>query len=608
MTTISVIRFLVTCSCLCLCGVYQVARGQNQSIADSLTQRYESGDFLVGEEAELLKNLADFHTDPQEKLFYSEKLLEMGEASDNSDLLFAGYLRKGITLRMMGNIPVALNNFFEALEVASIHEENELLGIINVNIAGAYSVIGNHSLAINYYNKGIPLLKEYADDEVYSSALFNLGDVYYSSGNLDSALFFYKEAQPYFIELDHRMGLAYILGNTGQVYLDKRQYEPAEINLKQAIQKLTPLGDYYGMSVYLLSLSEIYLARNQDLIALQHAARSLQLAEEYGLKEQIRDANQRLSEIYEKMGDLPQSMSYRKVYDIYKDSIQNLAVVQEMAELRTQFEIAQKQSEVDLLTKEAEIADLQGRRQRWVILGTVLSLILVAVLAISAFRRYRFVQATNLIIEEEKNRSEDLLLNILPEETALELKQKGKVKARKIEAVSVLFTDFIGFSLLAEQVAPEQMVRSIDYYFKQFDDIITRYKLEKIKTIGDSYMCAGGLHSESSQTNEILMAAMEMIEVTKNNKNSEGDLINFDMRIGVHTGPVVAGIVGTKKWQYDIWGDTVNIASRMESNSMSNKVNISESTYQEVKDEFEVEYRGEVEIKNHGAVKMYFLI
>ena len=588
-----------------------VLYGQDQNIADSLTIVYESGNFKEGNHQELLSNLVQYHTDPQKIFNFSEKLVEAAELSGSIEFLIKGYLGIGTALRMMGDIPDALENFFKASEIASENQMKEQLGLITVNIADAYSIIENHSLAISHYNKGIQILREQIRDQKDSLrlalSLNNLGDEYFNYGKLDSALFIYLETGKLFEDLSHEQGTAYNLGNIGQVYAQLGQYEKAEINLNQAIRSLTELGDLYPISVYLLSLSDIYLVKDKDTEALHYAEQSLQLAQKYGLKDQISDADLKLSEIYEKMGEPDKAISYYKMHIIYRDSLKSLAAVEEVANLRTQFEVAQKQTEVDLLTKEAEIADLRDRRQGWVIFGTVLSLVLVAVLAVATFRRYRFVQETNRIIEEEKNRSEDLLLNILPEETALELKLRGKVKARKIEGVTVLFTDFIEFSRLAEQVAPEQMVQSIDYYFKQFDEITTRYNLEKIKTIGDSYMCAGGLHSESSQAIEVIKAAIEMIAVTDNAKPSQKDIIHFDMRIGINTGPVVAGIVGTKKWQYDIWGDTVNIASGMESNSISTKVNISESTYQEVKDEFEVEYRGEIEIKNRGPVKMYFI-
>jgi class 3 adenylate cyclase len=235
--------------------------------------------------------------------------------------------------------------------------------------------------------------------------------------------------------------------------------------------------------------------------------------------------------------------------------------------------------------------------------------LLIFLIALVLYRRYLFIKSTNRIIEEERNRSDSLLLNILPEETAQELKLNGRVQTKKFESVTVLFTDFKEFTKLAEQVDPEQLIRSIDFYFKEFDKITTKYGLEKIKTIGDSYMCAGGLPLVSSNhARQVAKAAKEMIDLVNEKLLTEDDLIHFEVRIGIHTGPVVAGIVGMKKWQYDIWGDTVNIASRMESTSHVGKINLSETTYQAIKDEFPCTYRGEMEVKNRGELKMYYLI
>jgi class 3 adenylate cyclase len=265
-----------------------------------------------------------------------------------------------------------------------------------------------------------------------------------------------------------------------------------------------------------------------------------------------------------------------------------------MADLRTDFEVSRKQVEVDLLNQ-------QKRNQRNILISLSIIGGLAVVLLGTLYWYYKN-------ISREKKRSESLLLNILPAATAMELKQNGKVDAVKFDQVTVLFTDFVQFTKVAEQTEPVQLVKSIDYYFKEFDQITTKYGLEKIKTVGDSYMCACGLPTlNPSHAKNVIRAAKEMIELVKNELNATDGLSHFEVRIGIHTGPVVAGIVGIKKWQYDIWGDTVNIASRMESMSMPGKINLSENTWHEIKDEFPCEYRGEIEVKNRGHMKMYFL-
>ena len=216
----------------------------------------------------------------------------------------------------------------------------------------------------------------------------------------------------------------------------------------------------------------------------------------------------------------------------------------------------------------------------------------------------------NVIIQDEKEKSDKLLLNILPEETAEELKASGNSKARSFKKVTVLFTDFKGFTRMAENLSPDELVAEIDHCFKAFDQIISEYNIEKIKTIGDAYMCAGGLPVPNhTNPQEVVAAALEirdfMIRLKENRiKNNKP---YFEIRIGIHTGPVVAGIVGIKKFQYDIWGDTVNIASRMESSGEEGEINISGTTYEFVRDKFECVHRGKVEAKNKGAVDMYFV-
>ncbi len=214
----------------------------------------------------------------------------------------------------------------------------------------------------------------------------------------------------------------------------------------------------------------------------------------------------------------------------------------------------------------------------------------------------------DLIVEKEK--TEALLANVLPRTTASEIMEKGKATKIKYNFVTVLFSDIQGFTKIAEEMNPEVLIDELDKFFFYFDSVVEKFGIEKIKTIGDAYMCAGGI-PEKNRTNpvEVILAALEMKSYMKNLKEtSELEGMKFwDIRIGIHTGTVVAGVVGQKKLSYDIWGDTVNTASRMESSGEAGKINISGTTYEFVKEFFTCEYRGKMPVKYKGELEMYFV-
>ncbi len=214
----------------------------------------------------------------------------------------------------------------------------------------------------------------------------------------------------------------------------------------------------------------------------------------------------------------------------------------------------------------------------------------------------------DLIIEKEK--TENLLANVLPKNTASEIMEKGKATKIKYNFVTVLFSDIQGFTKIAEEMNPEVLIDELDKFFFYFDSVVEKFGIEKIKTIGDAYMCAGGI-PEKNRTNpvEVILAALEMqAYMSKLKETSELEGMKFwDIRIGIHTGTVVAGVVGQKKLSYDIWGDTVNTASRMESSGEAGKINISGTTYEFVKDFFICEHRGKMPVKYKGELDMYFV-
>ncbi len=224
---------------------------------------------------------------------------------------------------------------------------------------------------------------------------------------------------------------------------------------------------------------------------------------------------------------------------------------------------------------------------------------------------YGLLELGKKVIEEEKEKSDKLLLNILPAEIAEELKEKGSAEARDFEDVSILFTDFKAFTEISEKMSAVELVREINFCFEQFDLICEKHGVEKIKTIGDSYMAAGGIpvHFEDSVKNTVL-AGIDMCQfiVDQKKKYDASGKMFFEMRTGIHTGSVVAGIVGVKKFQYDVWGDTVNTASRIESTGEVGQVNISHTTYLRIQNEpeFSFEHRGKLNAKGKGEIDMYF--
>ena len=571
------------------------ATGQDQKIADSLARIFQLDTAGDTGKLELLRNLAfNESKDLQLAVRYADELIKLSLRTHNPLYLHRGYFQKGNKMRMLGNLEQALDNYFKSIDAAGKADFVRGEGSAYGAIADVYSVSKNHNNAMLYYNKAIATLRKASDSIALAAAISNAGDEFLNYKIYDSALLYFKESEKIFEKVDYLSGKGYSLGNIGMVYANLGDAQLAEKNINEAIRILEESEDYYPICVYLISMADIYEEKGDNKAALNYALRSLQLAQQYGLKEQISNANLKLSQLYEKAGNNRESFKYYKNYIVFRDSVNDLNSVQKMADLRTNYEVAQKQVEVDLLAQ-------KSRTQKLLNLSLFITLGLGLIILGTLYWYYR-------AIAREKKISESLLLNILPAETAKELKQNGKVNAVKFDSVTVLFTDFVQFTKVAEHVQPEQLVKSIDFYFKGFDVITTKYGLEKIKTVGDSYMCAAGLPTvNKTHARNVISAAREMNELVRSALNGNDELIHFEIRIGVHTGPVVAGIVGLKKWQYDIWGDTVNIASRMESNSKPGKVNLSETTYQQVKDEFACEYRGDIEIKNHGSMKMYFL-
>jgi class 3 adenylate cyclase len=375
-------------------------------------------------------------------------------------------------------------------------------------------------------------------------------------------------------------------------------------NHSQAYELGKKLDAKLDMIQSLLGLGVSYYEAGDFKEAITSYSEAEALSLNIGLKgDELKETYQGLAVSFAKLNDFGNAFKYQTLLTGIKDTLYNLASDKKLASLQFDFDIQKKQGQIDLLTKDQELKEKEISRQKLVRNGFVGGFLVVLIFGGVVFKQRNKIASA-------KKRSDELLLNILPEETAEELKATGTAKAKGFEMVTVLFTDFKNFTLASEILSPEELVEEINHCFSEFDRIISKYNIEKIKTIGDAYMCAGGLPvANTTNPVDVILAGLEMVDFIKRNKadrESKGQPF-FELRLGIHTGPVVAGIVGIKKFAYDIWGDTVNTASRMESSGEVGRVNISGTTYEIVKDNFNCIHRGKIEAKNKGQIDMYFV-
>ncbi len=385
-----------------------------------------------------------------------------------------------------------------------------------------------------------------------------------------------------------------------QYYYELNKMDSAQaylLNSKAVIDQYRIIPNNFAGTLtpnYFLSLIKRKLNKYSESIELLTSEIDLLL--KYNLRKLALAELGLLAESYKLNGDYKNSIAAWEKYN----QLQQIIMTDEENSRSETFETEQK---INLLAAQQKKQELEINRQKqirnWIITGMA-GLILFTMLIVRERNKTK----------REKKRSDDLLLNILPEEVAEELKQKGSTDAKLFDEVSVMFTDIKDFTRISERMSPGDLVNELHVCFKAFDQIISKYNIEKIKTIGDSYMCVSGLPvANTSHAIDIIRAALEIQAFMKNHIKEQQAAYKeiFEMRIGVHSGPVVAGIVGVKKFAYDIWGDTVNIASRMEQNSVPGKINITGSTYDLIKDKIKCTYRGKIEAKNKGEIDMYFV-
>lgn len=550
---------------------------------------------------------------PDSVVHLSEALMTYAKEKKYPKAASVGYTIQGVVNSNQGNYPRALHCFQKGLAIQE--KEDDKLGTAKTlnNIGLIFGKQKDFVRALEYYEKSLVVFENLADKKGMAGSLNNIANVYADQGKYSDALQYYDKSLNLKKELGDTWGIAKGLSNIGSVLIDKGDYAGAYEYYQKSLPVLEEIGDNQGLATDLVSIGRLYLKQNKLSPALKHCKRSYALSVKAGDLELQKKSCQCLFETYRGMGNGNEALKYMEKLRIIEDSLK----VSETTKLLEQMEFAKAMQQDSIakaeearLIQEAHQAEVRKKNQtRNVLLATAVGLLIIAG---GLYYRWRLVRKSRDIIAKEKDRSENLLLNILPADIAAELKEKGRADARDFDMVSILFTDFQGFTAAAEKLNAQDLVSEINTCFEAFDGIMSKYNVEKIKTIGDAYMAAGGLPipSHDSVRNTVL-AALEMQTFIAKRK-AELDAAGkpgFEMRVGVHTGPVVAGIVGVKKFAFDVWGDTVNTASRMESSGEVGKVNISQSTYELLKDdpEFAFESRGKIEVKGKGEIGMYFV-
>ncbi|MDQ3110817.1 MAG: HD domain-containing protein [Bacteroidota bacterium] len=531
---------------------------------------------------------------------HAEKALELSGQTTDSLLIARSMLQLGI---VQVNVSKFADGLANALKAFHIFEKEKIYN----SCAYAANIIGNGYVgsgypeqALQWYKKSLVYGEKDNNEFKIAVALFGIGNIEYELKMFDSAATHYKRCEVLFQKLGKNREAVAAMMTRAKIIFDKGLYYESLQLLLSSQKDIEELNDYYLLGYFYQQTGACYRELKKHGQALENQHTALGHFRKIKGESNIRDVYQDIAKTHFAIGNIDSAYQYLSMYVTLNDSLFTLEKSEKIAEMQARFESVEKDKQ--LLRNDIVI---QQQANQQILLGIGLGIMLV--LAIIAGLSYRRKRRDNLIIATEKRKSDELLLNILPVETAEELKQYGSAKARSFDMVTVMFTDFKDFTAMSEKLTAVQLVTEINECFVAFDHIIGKYGIEKIKTIGDAYMAAGGLPTPTkTHALDVVNAALEIQEFIREQKKKKGDS-GFDIRIGIHSGPVVAGIVGIKKFAYDIWGDTVNTASRMESSGVAGKINISATTYELVKDHFRCVPRGKVNAKGKGQIDMYFL-
>ncbi|MCK5782285.1 MAG: hypothetical protein KAH10_06820 [Flavobacteriales bacterium] len=526
----------------------------------------------------------------------------------------------GVLYGKKGEVEKADANFNEAIFFIPVKTENaDILAKITINLAIIQQKTGRQDEALESIQRAEYYCGPSENEKLKNQVSFVTSKIYFYMEDFHNALLYVDMViDNSMIIQDDRMTASAMLFKS-KIFGEMGNHELERDFKSSYLEKESEITNEGIMHEALLNSTRINIEQIEKDALVYQKKKAEELAYNESRNAELEAQKAKESQI---MRDQALSIAQHEIdkniiFEIEKDAALNKAKRDSLTAVNAlvQEEIAKQKSISDSIKtvfalQKQHIAQREANNAKDVINRSRLIGILLFIILLIIIIGLLYQRRLNTQISLEKEKSDSLLLNILPVRVANELKHNSKVAPRKYDNVSVLFTDFVGFTKIAEEMSEDKLIEELDRYFNIFDNIMEKHNLEKIKTIGDSYMCAGGVPQRNA-TNALdaVNAGLEIAEFMKNDKNEKKKLgiPYWGIRIGVNTGPVIAGVVGSKKFAYDIWGDTVNIASRIESSGLEGYVNVSESTYKLVNSKFECVSRGMIIAKNKGPVPMFYV-
>jgi adenylate cyclase len=521
------------------------------------------------------------------------------EGVENNELLAnTWYLQGKFNIGIL-DYDQAMKSFMEADKLYRIEGMEKEHGLTEMQFGILMYAQSNYKASIGFFNTAFQILTQMKDT-------FNYLTCYYLYGLANLEVGKFKEAE---LALNETLSQTEMLGfkqremecrvGLANLYLDKGEFQKAikfiVIPLEYAKatddsstgnQVATSRAEFiYGMAAF--GLKDYETSR----IMLENSFVHLKTLRNYAERIKTSEA---LIKLFSETKNYDAALEQMNIVLQFKDSLSKMESEKTLNVFQDRQNIQEQNAQIELLT-------FQQEKDKILRISLIVLVALLLILSITWFQKFKFRREANRKLDE-------LLLNILPVEVAEELKAKGHASSKSYNSVSVVFVDMVAFTKLSEKLSANELVAELHSCFSEFDKISSKYNLEKIKTLGDAYMCAGGIPVENdSHPFDAIYASREIIEFIESYNQKKSQDFKIELRIGIHSGPVVAGVVGLKKFAYDIWGDTVNIAARLEQAGEAGRINISESTYQLVKDQIRCSSRGKINAKYKGDINMYFV-